>query len=109
MTEANVTIAPVSHTTHTIVEAATAAGASNSLTPGEAYKLRGQLGWNVGNNIGRCGRLAILPRKERHYNTSTHLTDRLRETLTFAAVMVQNLPPRAVPFSRSSPRKLVTA
>ena len=109
MTEAKVTFAPISHTTHTIVEAATAAVASNSLPPGGASKLRGQIGWSASNSFGRCGRLASLSLQERQYSTLSHLTDRLREALTFAAVMAQHLPPRAVTIDRSSPRKLVTA
>jgi len=107
MSKAVITFAPVSHTVHTIVEAAGAAVSNDAMPPGDASKLRGQIGWSASNSFGRCGRLATLALKDRHYESVCHMTDRLREALTFAAVMAKNLPPRAVGISRSSPRKLV--
>ena len=93
MAAATVRLAPVSHTTDTIIESANRALREAQLAPGSASKLRGQMGWSASNSFGRCGRLSTSALKDRQYGHTSHMTDRLRSALRFAITLATDLPP----------------
>ena len=70
---------------------------TNTMTPGQASKIRGQLGWSATNSFGRCGRIGTFHIKRRQDEDQVpELTEQLRAALDFVLKMLDVIEPRSV-------------